>query len=238
MLLSHILPITYEAQQRKSRAKDQMNFQREMSNTAYQRAMADMRAAGLNPILAGKLGGASTPAGAMAGVPDVTKTMASSAQQAVQWKMARAQIDTQQQTAKKMSLENEMLQMDIDDMRDKQLSPMAYKHTPSNVGLSMLLKNAIDKIRNVDQDLKNDPLTINDITSSIVQFLGLDDQFEGDMQDFSKYEALKKKLVKQGYTLIMTDKGAQSNPPYYLMQPPYTKNRESGVKIYYARTKK
>jgi len=79
-------------------------FQADMSSSAYQRAMADMRKAGLNPILAGKLGPASTPAGAMAKIPDIGQSFGQGMSSAMQMsKLPYEQQHMQAQVGELMS---------------------------------------------------------------------------------------------------------------------------------------
>lgn len=80
-------------------AQKQMDFQKEMSSTSYQRAVVDMKAAGLNPMLAYAQGGASTPSGTAAHVEPKAPIGAATALQGAQTSAAVQQaLNTRAQT--------------------------------------------------------------------------------------------------------------------------------------------
>lgn len=95
----------------KKMSQEQMRFQERMSNSSWQRGVADMKAAGINPMLAVSQGGASAPQGTSAQSQSTTPDISShiqrgvgSAKELLSFKAALA--NTQQQTDTSASQEN------------------------------------------------------------------------------------------------------------------------------------
>lgn len=85
--------------------REQMAFQREMRETSYQAAVKDMKAAGLNPMLAYSQGGASAPVGSMPRVENAMAPAVASAASAASIMQALQQV--KQSEAQTQLIKNE-----------------------------------------------------------------------------------------------------------------------------------
>ena len=128
----------------KRSADKQMRFQDGQSRTQYQRAVADMKAAGLNPMLATKLGGNAAMSGASATMPDLGATINSA-------ENLRQQEPVREQEAKRIELQNRITQL-------KDVPAAEVKSYPMRIARKIV--NTLEMI--TDEASGNNVLTVGD----------------------------------------------------------------------------
>lgn len=181
----------------RSAAREQMEFQREMSSTAHQRQMADLHAAGLNPILSAKYGGSSTPQGAKYEAQNVLRSVTSNAKMIAETERTKAEAglvenkkkltdaDTEKKLAEKLNFEikNKMDKFKFEWFENKGYPPEVLTVRPFNIIMTELWENM--------------PMTIKStMISSLYEIFGYSVQ---EVQKFMKNPKKYLEDIAKGY---------------------------------------
>ena len=122
-------------------SREQMDFQKRMSNTSYQRAVNDLNAAGLNPMLAYGQGGATTPAGSSAVMQNSTAAGIDASNKRMERLMAEANIDLTREKVK------------TEQAQQQALNSQSGKTEQERVGLNHLnYVNGADLVKDLNAD--------------------------------------------------------------------------------------
>ena len=187
----------------RKRQRRSHHWQEYMAGSHYQRTMEDMRKAGLNPILAGKLSGGAAPSSG-SGSP-VSKPNPILVQAQIQSAKEQARLATE--NADQAHLNTLFYK---GQLPKGMTAPVQATHKASNLGGSMLLESFLDKMRsNAKQGVSVENI-IKNIISSVKQFKN--PSYEGSMEP--------DKLKKAGF-ILRFGKGR-----------PHWWNKETGEKIY------